>query len=337
MANGFHQKPLSNLEIAEFCNQMSMLLRSGISSLEGLNLLFEDVQSKEERALLEKMIEEMEMIGSFYEAASSTGVFPNYVLHMIRLGEETGTLDEVMKGLSEHYIREENLAGMIRSSLLYPSIMLGMMALVVIVLLTKVLPIFQQVFQQLGQEMTGFSAGLLHVGETLSRYSVIFILLAVLIALLILFGRKHLPFYRRIQGKMAACRFADGMSIALKSGMTPEQGFDLVSALVENEDLQKKISDCKEKLGEGMDLAAALHKSQIFTGSYARMASIAQKAGIMDEAMAQISSEYEYSVNTRISSLITMLEPSLVILLSIIVGVILFSVMLPLLGIMSGL
>ncbi len=330
-------KPLSNLETAEFCNQMGMILHSGISPLEGLNLMLEDSVSDEERLLLEAMIHEMEQTGYFYQSVSATNAFPSYAFHMIRLGEETGTLDEIMNALGEHYTREENLAGMIKSSLIFPSIMLGMMALVIVVLLAKVLPIFHQVFEQLGQEMTGFSTGLLKIGETLSAYAIVFVILAILLIIAFLFARKRLPFYRKIQEEMAACRFADGMSIALKSGMTPEQGLELVTNLVENEAFLSKIDDCKAKLSEGIDFSAALHTCGIFSGTYARMAAIAGKAGTMDIAMAQIASEYEYAVHTKINQRIAMIEPTLVIILSIIVGIILFSVMLPLLGIMSGL
>ena len=337
MAKEFSQKKLSNLELAEFCGQMHLILHAGISALEGLNILLEDAQNDAEKELLRKMIQEMEMTGCFFEAASITSVFPDYALYMIKLGEETGTLDDVMNGLSKHYIREENMAGMIRSSFIYPSIMLSMMTLVVLVLLTKVMPIFNQVFQQLGQEMTGFSAGLLNLGGLLSKYSIAIIVILVLLIALCFWGRKKIPFYKNIHEQLAACRFADGMAIALKSGMTVEQGLDLVENLLENDDFRKKVIDCKETIASGNDLATALHSSNIFTGTYARMATIAEKAGAMDEAMFHISEEYEHSVNTKINQLISMIEPTLVIVLSVIVGIILFSVMLPLLGIMSGL
>ena len=337
MEKEFSQKKLSNLELAEFCGQMHLILHAGISSLEGLNILLEDAQNDAERELLKKMIHEMEFTGYFFEAVSCSSVFPDYALYMIKLGEETGTLDEVMNGLSKHYIREENMAGMLRSSFIYPSIMLGMMTLVILVLLTKVMPIFNQVFQQLGQEMTGFSAGLLNLGNLLSKYSIALIAILILLIVLGFWGRKKIPFYKNIHNQLAACRFADGMAIALKSGMTVEQGLDLVENLLENDDFRKKVIDCKKTIESGKDLATALYSSNIFTGTYARMATIAEKSGTMDEAMFHISEEYEHSANIKINQMISMIEPTLVIVLSVIVGIILFSVMLPLLGIMSGL
>ena len=337
MSKKLQEKPLSNPELAEFSNQMGILIKSGISASEGLHLLFDDAQSKDERAILSKMIEVIEATGVFYEAALSAGVFPDYMLSMIKLGEETGTLDATFYKLSAHYTREEYFNHMLRSSLLYPSIMLGMMVLIIITLLTKVMPIFQQVFEQLGTEMSGFSAGLLNIGNILSKYSIAFTILAVIFIMLIALGRKHIPFYKDLQEKIATCRFADGMSTVLKSGLSPEKGLDLVSSLIDNNLFCQKIDTCRYILLDGMDFNKALRESCIFTGSYSKIVAIASKTGNMDEAMAKIASEYEYSINQKINNLISMLEPTLVIVLSFIVGIILFSVMLPLLGIMSGL
>jgi len=337
MEKQLHQKQLSNLELSEFFNQISMLTKSGISIPEALNLLLLDAKNNAERELLSLMLKEAEVSGLLYPAADMSGVFPDYALHMIRLGEETGNLDSVLEGLSDHYIREENLRGMIRSALIYPCIMLGMMLLVVLVLLTKVMPIFQQVFWQLGHKMSGLSAGLLQIGETLSRYSAGIILFTVVLIVLLTVFRSRLPFSRRMQKSISASRFAGGMSIALKSGLTPEQGLELAYELVESSDFRNKIASCQQQLASGTELSQALTNSGILTGSYARTAYIAGRAGRMDEAMAHISEEYAHAADTMLSRFLSMLEPTLVILLSIVVGVILFSVMFPLLGILSGL
>lgn len=337
MSEKFQQKILSNLELAEFSNQLSLMLGAGISIFESLHLLLEDAQSDEERALLTQLSETLEQTGYFHEAVKSSNVFPHYAASMIQLGEETGTLDAVMTSLHTHYTRESNLARLIRSTLIYPVIMIVMMLLIVLVLLTKIMPIFQQVFLQLGQKMNGFSTALLTLGKTLSHYSIFLTLLIGLIVVIVFFTRKHLPFHKKLQEQLSICRFADGMAIVLKSGLSPEQGLELVATLVENEVLEKKIKVCQELLNEGQNFSEALHQAQIFKGSYARMALIAGKAGVLDEAMSEIASEYEYAVNTKLTNLIAMIEPTLVIVLSLIVGIILFSVMLPLLGVMSGL
>ena len=225
-----------------------------------------------------------------------------------------------------------------------------MMLVIIIILMTKVMPVFDQVFRQFGQEMTGFSRGILLAGNALSRYSAVFaVLLAVIVCAGIYFtktesGRKKLyhigsgfAFSRELKDKLSACRFAGGMSLALKSGLTPEQGMEFSENLIEDDDFRKKVAECKADMENGTDIAEALVKAGIFTGVYARMTSIAGKAGMMDEMMGRIADECEEEVDEKLSSMIAVLEPTLVIILSVIVGTILLSVMLPLLEIMSGL
>lgn len=345
-----HQKKLSNIELAAFAEQMSMILRSGISTTEGLSIMIEDSENDAERTLLGIISEEMNQSGRFHTSLKVSEVFPAYMLQMVQIGEETGRLDEVMTSLATHYAREEGLAQSMKSALTYPLIMIGMMFLVILVLITKVMPIFNEVFKQLGREMTGISGSILALGSVLSRYGVVLIGLLIVFALLLVYftksanGRRyfvkfgyHFRFSRNLFDKMAACRFADGMSLTLKSGMTPDQGLEYVKGLVDNPHFIEKIVSCENLLHEGKDFSEALQETKIFTGLYSRMASLGAKSGKMDEVLGKISTQYEEEVDTSLSSFISILEPTLVIILSIVVGMILFSVMLPLLGIMAGL
>ena len=103
----------------------------------------------------------------------------------------TGCLDEIMNSLSEHYKQEQEISQQIRSAVTYPLIMLGMMAVVILVLLVKVLPVFQQVFQQMGLEMNGVSRGLLNAGNVISHYSAVFLILAAVLIGFILFFQPY--------------------------------------------------------------------------------------------------------------------------------------------------
>lgn len=341
--------PLSNSEISAFCSQMAMILQAGISSIEGVTLMLEESKSSEERALITIMQKTLSETGSFYEAALSAGVFPDYMLQMVNIGEQTGRLDSVMKSLSEHYDREAVLSQSIKNAVTYPLIMICMMLLVIIVLITKVMPIFNQVFKQLGSEMTGFSKAILDIGSGLNRYSAIILGVVVfLIAFIVVIARtksgrswfshvtNKFTWSRSITEKMAACRFASGMALTLSSGMTQSECLELTSKLTDNDSFHKKITQCSESMLNGSDLSQSLLDAGIFTGIYARMTSIGAKAGVLDEVMSDIAIKYQEEIDQRITNLISTLEPTLVIILSLIVGMILLSVMLPLMGIMSS-
>ena len=317
--------------------------------MEGLTIMREDASSDEEREILEALLTNMQETGSFFQALEAAGIYPSYMLHMVQIGEETGTLDEVMEALKNHYEREDSISKSIRNSITYPMIMTGMMAVVIIVLLVKVLPIFNQVFVQLGSEMTGFSRVLMNLGTVINRYSVALITLLVLIAAFTFYGTRtvsgrklflsighRLNVTRTLYENIAACRFASGMALTLSSGLNPERSMELVNALNDDPVFQEKIDLCQNKLEEGCDLSQALFTSGMFTGVYARMASIGSKTGTMDQVMEQIARLYQEDIDTRMNNMLAVLEPTLVIALSLIVGVILLSVMFPLMGIMSS-
>lgn len=312
--------------------------------------MMEDATTEDEKAILAAIQEELTMTGSLYQAMSSTGLFPDYLLHMIDIGEQTGKLDDVMESLSVHYDREDNISRSIKNAVAYPCIMVGMMIVVILVLIIKVMPIFNQVFKQLGTQMSGFSLGLMNIGTIINRYAIVFIAILIFIIAAILYltkttgGRKlllkigyKLRFSRTIYENMAACRFAGGMALTLSSGLNPDLSMDLVTELSDDPEFQKKLNTCKEEMSKGKDLTDALFTSHIFNGMYARMASIGSKTGALDKVMTKIAELYEEDIDTRLSNVLAVLEPTLVIALSLIVGVILLSVMLPLMGIMSSL
>ena len=118
-------KPFSNMEVSAFCGQIALILKSGISSIEGITIMMEDAPEGEEKNILEFILERMQESGNLYESLSKTGLFPSYMLHMVEIGEETGTLDEVMEALSNHYDREDAIGKSIKNAVTYPLIMAG--------------------------------------------------------------------------------------------------------------------------------------------------------------------------------------------------------------------
>ncbi|MBQ3796323.1 MAG: type II secretion system F family protein [Butyrivibrio sp.] len=341
-------KKLSNYEISSFCRQLALLIKAGISPAEGITILILDSHDKSAKSLLESISQVLMSGEKFHVALKMSGVFPDYMIHMVTIGEESGTLDTVMESLADYYEREEAISSSIKSAISYPLIMVFMMLVVVLVLIIKVLPIFEQVFAQLGTNMSGFSQSLLNIGNLLNKYSfVLIIILAIVAGLFIFFSLtvKGKEMFKKFLGKfrttrkliqeLESARFASGMVLTLSSGMDTYEGLSLVNKLVETNEMREKIDVCRNLLIDGDSFPEALEKSNIFTSFYSQMISVGFKAGSMDTAMKQIAQRFEKETERKIYSLISILEPTLVIILSVIVGMILLSVILPLMGIMS--
>jgi type IV pilus assembly protein PilC len=227
--------------------------------------------------------------------------------------------------------------------------MIGMLFAVLAVLLIQVMPVFHQVFEQLGLELSGTANAFYLLGQAMQRYSVVFLVLIFLIAGG-LFAAWHLPggkerlnslwnripAFRKISMLLACSRFSGAMSRALRSGLDMDESFRLASELVEQPDFKEQVTQAQKKIDEGEDFAESLRAVGIYSGLNARMISIGTKTGASDLALEKIAVSCQEEADTRIQNLVSSLEPTIVAVLSILTGLILLSVMLPLLGVMSG-
>ena len=98
-------RPLSYLELSYFCGQMALILKSGISSIEGVEMMEDDFSSGGDREIIDIILDTVRLTGQFSVGLAATEAFPDYMIHMVAIGEETGNLDEVMEALEEHYSR----------------------------------------------------------------------------------------------------------------------------------------------------------------------------------------------------------------------------------------
>lgn len=339
---------LNNRELFQFCEQFSIILRSGMSAIEGLAILNDDSQTERGKEILTFLYKDMEESGSLAHAMEQSGAFPASAAAYVRTGEETGCLDEVMKGLSAFYAKEIQITDQIQSAVAYPLVMLGMMTAVIVILLVKVLPVFRQVFRQLGLEMSGISDALLGIGETLSRYSTAFLVLLAAMIGFILFLVLHpkgqelirkivcrFPGMKEIPVNLDYSRLCQCISLGIRSGLSPELCVELAGAVVTQTEIREKLASIQKQLAEGYGFTEAITESGLFKAMELRLISLGFQAGASDEVMEKLAEQYEEKSTDSVSHIVSILEPTIVIVLSILVGLVLLSVMMPLLGLLS--
>jgi type IV pilus assembly protein PilC len=341
---------LSDLEMAAFAGQMALVLKAGISGIEGITLMYEDTDDEKDKQLLKQILDEAEKTGYLAPALEKTGAFSPYMVKMTRIGEKTGNLDTVMASLEEYYEEKDELHRNSVNAVFYPLVLTGVLIAVVLVLLVQVMPVFEQVYQELGAEMTGFPLLLKKIGDAIRMYSVSFLLILGALALVAFVSRltpegqqfwhrfgRHFRSVRTGYEEEAASAFAGVMAMTLASGLTPEEGLDLSVDLTEEPDFRNKLERVRADLNSGASLAGSLRQQGILSGVYARLASLGEKAGNLDRVFGQIAVFYSQDAKDRLNRRMASVEPTLVIVLSVLIGVILLSVMFPLLGIMSAL
>lgn len=335
------KKIMSEAEIAVFCQQVSMILAAGLPTYYGILILRDETKDENTKLLLGEIYEPMENGSTLHEALKETGVFPAYMVHMVQLGEETGRLEEVLNSLSEYYERESEIRAGIKHAVTYPLIMTFLMIAVIFVMILKVVPVFRQVYEQLGTELSGTALALMRISDGLNKYLLVFISIFVVLLLIVIFLYKTNLGKTLLSGHglsmtIAASRFANCLHLALASGLDTDYGIDLAYELVNNPHMQERINKCKEHISHGEGLSRSLTMSGIFSELYASWLAIGYKTGSMDTVMKRISTAYEDETNLKIQRFASILEPTLIITLCIFIGIILVSFLLPLLGIVSS-
>ena len=343
------KKKLTYAQIFHFFEQLRALLGAGITPYSALQTMKKDTDNADIISLLDGLSSYVSEGHQLSEAVRDSGVFPDYVTELLTLGEHSGKMEDVCGALARYYEEQDDLRSAIRGAVSYPIVMVGMMFVVVLVLLSRVMPVFAQVFSQLGTSVSGVTKALMDLSDALTKYYVVLIVIFALLILLFLYfyctdrGQQQFarflqkcPLTRRFTEDLAITRFADGMRMTSSAGLDPYASLDLVSRLVGNDEVNKKVLQCRERLLEGDRFTEAVSAAGLFNSFYAGMIDVFAQAGSVDSAMAFIARHYKEETNRRITGILSAIEPTMVAVLSIIVGLILFSVITPLMGIMSN-
>lgn len=332
---------LTEAEISSFCQQINMIVKAGLPIYYGVSILRDETKDPETKELLTKIYEPMELGSSLYDAISETGAFPDYMLQMVHIGEQTGRIEEVLDSLCVYYEREAEIRAGIKRAVTYPLVMSILMLAVIVVIITNVIPIFADVYAELGSNLVGSAKVLMDISTFLNEYLLFFILACVSLVLLALIfcktpvGKKFFS-NKGMARSLAASRCANCLYLALASGLDTDEGLSLAEALVDNSHMENCIHRCKELIQEGESLSQALLLSGCFSEMHSSMITIGYKTSAMDDVMLRISKAYEDETDEKLHHFISILEPTLIIILSFFIGLILISFLLPLLGIMSS-
>lgn len=336
-------------ELSAFCLQVSLMLEAAVPLDEGLTIMAEDAADDKEKAMLLYMAEGVELGDPFYKALEDTGVFPAYVIRMAKLGQQTGTMDQMMKALSDYYEKEHHLLRAIKNAVTYPVMMVVMLLVVLFVLFSKVMPVFNKVYEQLGAQMSPVAQSAIRLGGIFSGAA----LAAALILGLAAAGlwaasragkqihmvERFVTFVKsrsKIALAVANRRFTAVLALTLKSGMELEKGMELARELVENDAVAEKIGRCSEQLQLGDSYYQAMKDTGLFSGFYIQMIKVGNRSGHLDDVMEEISHDYEELADASIDDMLARFEPTIVAVLAVSVGLVLLSVMLPLVGVLSA-
>ncbi|MDD4075012.1 MAG: type II secretion system F family protein [Eubacteriales bacterium] len=334
---------LPPVEVALFYEQAAMLLSAGIPLSDGMETLCAGYGDSPFARVFERIANRVK-ISKLHSALSEAGVFPPYMTSMVRIGERTGRLEEVLRMLSRYYTWESEIGKAIQNAVIYPAVLILMLAAVVGVLVATVLPVFDRVYAGLG--LSASQAGgaaivgrvtLLVIGAALVFAIVILLLLRTNARerVLALLSRTFPPF-GRVMRYLAAARFSSAIAIMLNGGYDIDEALRLSTDVAPDARARAATQACRESMQQGAGFAQAVAALGFFDPLHNKMLVVGETTGRLDSAMEKLASVYQTEADQGVYYLVSLIEPLLVALLSIVIGGILLSVMLPMLNVLSA-
>jgi type IV pilus assembly protein PilC len=350
LLNYFMLKKMSMSKISILCNQLYLMINAGMQVSEAFYL----VSSVEKNGIFKKkLINVYNDIIKGKELYKSMelhrDMFPVFLIQMVRLGEQTGNLDIVLKNLYEYYERDSRIYSKLKNSMTYPIMVFITSSIVIMILLIKVVPQFTDTLITLGGELPVVTREMMLFCAFFKKYYAAIVILFITIFMLLkhLFKSRggkeiidslkfRLPFIRSIYEKVVLSKFSRSMSTLLESGFNLISSFEICSGIIDNAVFKKKIETCLEEIKKGESLSFAFSNLGIKNPLFISLIRTGEETGELETVLKKAADFYEKDIEELLKRLITLIEPAMVIILALIIGAFVAAVMLPVLNIMDA-
>lgn len=332
-----------------FTAQMAMILDAGFDMIQGVEMIKEESDNPHIQETCQNILHHLQVDSRLSDAIKKTDAFDHYMIHLLEVGELSGHLDEVMLSLSQYYERMTDMSRQLQQALTYPMVLLMMMFVVIGVIVFKVLPIFQDVLKSLGSDLSQYAYTFMRCGQIFSFIG--FCLLAVVLVALIVFYVyakitqislltlfiDKVPFMKKLSNALSHAQMTYALSMFMSSGYEIEQAVEYTIPLVQEKKLSQQLKACYRDMLHQVAFLDAIASHSIYQGMKLNMLQVGEKTGRMDSVLTKLAVTYQDEVNISITHFLNVIEPAIVTFLSVIVGIVLLSVMLPIVSILSSL
>lgn len=335
-------KKLNARQLSEFSKELSTLLASGVSIVRALEIIAEeDGISPVTKALYLDILAELKRGLSLSEAMEMKQCFPELMLGMIRSGEGSGNIDAVMNRLALHYERENRLKQQVQSAMTYPMVLLMMSILVVILIVTFILPQFEELFAEM-ESLPVVTEILMGISDFLvTQWYVALLVIFLLFIILRTVGKiykvrrtidyikVHMPVAGKLNKVIYTARFSRTLSSLYSSGMPIASALQTAGGTVGNVYVEEQFDKVISMVRSGIPLSQALREVDGFLRKLSSTIMVGEESGRLDAMLDSIAMTMEEEAEAATKRLVTLLEPILICIMALVVGFIIIAVMLP--------
>lgn len=337
------KKKIKLEDLVIFSRQLSTMVDAGIPLVGALDILGEQMDNKTFGAIIINVRNDVETGLNLSDAIGKhKDVFSPLYVNMVKAGESSGMLDEILDRLAEYLEKTNALQHKVRGALVYPAIVSSMALGITLIMLLKVIPVFKDMFEGLGAKLPTPTLVLIKISDFLQHY---FILGAAgIIGIWVLLARYlktekgrlqcdsillKMPIFGILFRKVAISKFTRTLSTLIKSGVPILAALEIVGKTAGNMVVEKAIEHVRSNVREGENIAEPLARSKIFPPMVTRMVSVGEQSGELEKMLSKIADFYDEQVDTAVGALTSMMEPLIIAFLGIVIGAIVICMFLP--------
>ncbi len=337
------QKKVKGRDLTVFSRQFATMVNSGLSLTKCLSILSQQSESATLRTIVTEVGKDVEGGQSLSDSmAKHSKTFPPIFVNMVRAGETGGVLDEVLMRVADHFEKESRLRSKIKSAMAYPTAMFSMSMLILFAMITFVVPVFVNMFAQLGGELPLPTLVLVKTSDFVRGQW--YFLLAGIIAGVWGFrtykatkgGRYkidkvklHLPIVGGLTAKIALAKFTRTFGTLISSGVPILSALDIVADTAGNEIVSEAVKKTRAGIKEGETISKPLGESAVFPPMVVQMISVGEETGALDSMLDKIADFYDAEVEASVDALTSLIEPLMIAFMGLIIGGIIIALYMP--------
>ncbi len=330
-------------DLVIFSRQLATMVEAGITLVQTLRILSEQAENKILSSVTLSIREDIEGGSSLHEAmARHPKIFSNLYINMVKAGETSGLLDEILDRLSSYLEKTAALQRKVKSSLVYPVVVITMAILITLVLLIKVVPTFEGIFATLGGTLPLPTQILIGVSNALRQMFFLFVIAFMIFGFLFKkfintpkgrywfdYRTLKVPIFGPLMRKVVVAKFSRTLATLVKSGVPILNALDIVGKTSGNVVVEEAVNKARDAIREGEPIADPLSRSGVFPPMVVRMISVGEQTGQLERMLNKIADFYDEQVDAAVSGLTSMIEPLVIGFLGIIIGGIVIALFLP--------
>lgn len=333
-------------DLSVFCRQFVSMTRAGVSILEALKMLSEQTENKQLKKAVEGVrvsVEKGETLARSLKEYPK--VFPELMVNMVNAGESSGSIDIAMERMAVQFEKANKTRALVKKAMMYPIIVCFVAIAVVIVMLVVVIPNYATMFTELGTDLPGITKAVQAASNFIIGYWYILVPVIIVVAILLkMFSQtdmgKHvfhglqlkIPALKNLKTKQASSQMARTMSTLLAAGVPLIEAVEIVGNTMDNVYFREAMDTCKNEIIIGQPLSRPLEETGLFPPMVYHMVRIGEESGNTEEMLNKLADYYDEEVEMAVQTLMAAMEPLIIVVLAVIVGVLIAACMAPMLS-----